>query len=329
VRLAEPYRNDLESLRDLTVMADGRQVPLLSVARWHVDEGLGTVRRKDLDRVATISSDVRAGEQTNAVLAEVQRVLEPLVAGMPQGYSLRYTGQQEDQEEAMRFLGGAFLIALMLIAFILMSQFNSVLKPLIIMTSVVMSVVGVLLGLVIFRMPFGVIMTGVGVISLAGVVVNNAIVLIDYIDLLRDRDGLSRREALVQAGRTRFRPVLLTAVTTVLGLVPLAIGFNIDFIGLFAALDPNIYWGGEQAAWWGPMAIAVIAGLSFATVLTLGMVPVLYSLLDDLGDWFRRHYLHSDEAAFDAVPEAPRRLRRRSRIRELVTRFAPAAAQPR
>jgi multidrug efflux pump len=329
VRLAEPYRNDLESLRDLTVMADGRQVPLLSVARWHVDEGLGTVRRKDLDRVATISSDVRAGEQTNAVLAEVQRVLEPLVAGMPQGYSLRYTGQQEDQEEAMRFLGGAFLIALMLIAFILMSQFNSVLKPLIIMTSVIMSVVGVLLGLVIFRMPFGVIMTGVGVISLAGVVVNNAIVLIDYIDLLRDRDGLSRREALVQAGRTRFRPVILTAVTTVLGLVPLAIGFNIDFIGLFTALDPNIYWGGEQAAWWGPMAIAVIAGLSFATVLTLGMVPVLYSLLDDLGDWFRRHYLQSDEAFLAAVvPQAPRRPRRRSRIRELVTRFAPAAAQP-
>jgi multidrug efflux pump len=187
----------------------------------------------------------------------------------------------------------------------------------------------VLLGLVIFRMPFGVIMTGVGVISLAGVVVNNAIVLIDYIDLLRDRDGLSRREALVQAGRTRFRPVILTAVTTVLGLVPLAIGFNIDFIGLFTALDPNIYWGGEQAAWWGPMAIAVIAGLSFATVLTLGMVPVLYSLLDDLGDWFRRHYLQSDEAFLAAVvPQAPRRPRRRSRIRELVTRFAPAAAQP-
>jgi hypothetical protein len=158
--------------------------------------------------------------------------------------------------------------------------------------------------------------------------VNNAIVLIDYIDLLRERDGLSRREALVQAGRTRFRPVILTAVTTVLGLVPLAIGFNIDFIGLFTALDPNIYWGGEQAAWWGPMAIAVIAGLSFATVLTLGMVPVLYSLLDDLGDWFRRHYLHSEEAALAAVPGAPRPPRRRSRIRELVTRFAPAAAQP-
>lgn len=326
VRLAEPYRNDLESLRDLTVMNDGRQIPLLSVATWRVDQGLGTVRRKDLDRVATISSDVRAGENSNAVLAEVQRVLEPVAAAMPPGYTLRYTGQTEDQEEAMRFLGGAFLIALMLIAFILMTQFNSTLKPVIIMTSVFMSTVGVLLGLILFRMPFGIIMTGVGVISLAGVVVNNGIVLIDYIDLLREREGLDRREALVQAGRTRFRPVILTAITTVLGLVPLAIGFNLDFIGLFTSLSPNIYWGGEQAAWWGPMAIAVIAGLTFATVLTLGLVPVMYSLLDDMGDFFRRHYTH--EGA-DAAGEAGGAVRaqpkpRRNRIRELVTRFAPA-----
>jgi multidrug efflux pump len=322
VRLAEPYRNDLESLRDLTVMADGRQVPLLSVARWHVDEGLGTVRRKDLDRVATISSDVRAGEQTNAVIADMQRALEPFIASLPPGYTLRFTGQMEDQAEAMRFLGNAFMIAVLLIAFILMTQFNSVLKPIIIMTSVIMSTVGVLLGLIVFRMPFGIIMTGVGVISLAGVVVNNAIVLIDYIDLLRERDGLDRREAVVQAGRTRFRPVLLTAMTTVLGLVPLATGFNFDFIGLFTNLDPNIYWGGEQAAWWGPMAIAVIAGLSFATVLTLGMVPVLYSLLDDLGDFFARHFTAVGATDAASVPR-PRR-----RIRELVTRQvrAPAAA---
>jgi multidrug efflux pump len=290
VRLAEPYRNDIEALRDLTIVADGRQIPLPSVASWHVDAGLGTVRRKDLDRVATVSSDVRAGEQSNAVLAEVRHVLEPVAAALPSGYTLRYTGQQEDQQESMQFLATSFLIALLLIGFILLSQFNSVLKPLIILTSVLMSTVGVLLGLLIFRMPFGIIMTGVGIISLAGVVVNNAIVLIDYIDLLRERDGIGRREAIVQACRTRFRPVILTAATTVLGLVPLAIGFNIDFFGMFTRLDPNIYWGGEQAAWWGPMAIAVIAGLSFATLLTLGMVPVLYSLLDDLGDFFSRHY---------------------------------------
>jgi multidrug efflux pump len=173
---------------------------------------------------------------------------------------------------------------------VLISQFNSVVKPLIILTAVMMSTVGVLLGLIFFRMPFVIIMTGVGIISLAGIVVNNAIVLIDYIDLLRERDGLSRREALVQAGITRFRPVVLTAVTTVLGLVPLAIGLNFDFVGLFTALQPDLYWGGEQAAWWAPMAIAVIVGLSFATVLTLILVPVLYSLIDDSTAFFRRHF---------------------------------------
>jgi multidrug efflux pump subunit AcrB len=133
-------------------------------------------------------------------------------------------------------------------------------------------------------------MTGVGVISLAGVVVNNAIVLIDYVDTLRRRDGLPRREAIVIGGKTRFRPVMLTAVTTVLGLVPLAIGLNLDFIGFYRELNPDIYWGGEQASWWGPMAIAVIAGLAFATFLTLVLVPVMYSLLDDFDDWIARHF---------------------------------------
>jgi multidrug efflux pump subunit AcrB len=149
----------------------------------------------------------------------------------------------------------------------------------------------------VFRMPFGIIMTGVGVISLAGIVVNNAIVLIDYIDLLRERDGLARDEALVLAGLTRFRPVILTAITTVLGLVPLAIGFNIDFTGMFTALSPNLYWGGEQAAWWGPMAIAVIVGILVATVLTLIVVPVMYSLVDDTAAFFRKHFVGSASEA--------------------------------
>ncbi len=300
VRLAEPYRANLESLGDLTVFAEGRQVPLNSVASWYVDEGLSVVKRRNLDRVATISSDVASGEQSNAVLAEVRQVLAGVQ--MPAGYTVRYTGQQEDQQESMQFLITAFLLAIAAIALILMSQFNSVVKPIIVMSSVIMSTVGVLLGLILFRMPFGIIMTGVGVISLAGVVVNNAIVLIDYIDLLRTRDGLSREEALVKAGATRFRPVVLTALTTVLGLVPLAIGFNLDFFGLFASLSPNLYWGGEQAAWWGPMAIAVIAGLTFATVLTLIMVPVLYSVVDDMGLFFARHFTHAGTHEGGALP---------------------------
>jgi len=150
-------------------------------------------------------------------------------------------------------------------------------------------------------MPFGIIMTGVGVISLAGIVVNNSIVLIDYTDTLRHRDGLTRREAVVQAGKTRFRPVILTAITTVLGLVPLAIGMNFDFVGLYTHLNPDFYWGGEQASWWAPMAIAVIVGLSVATFLTLVLVPVVYSMLDDLEGWVRAKFRRPEVVGGEVV----------------------------
>jgi multidrug efflux pump len=305
VRLAEGYRRELESLRDLTVMAEGGiQVPLVSVATWSVQDGYGSIRRKDQERMATITSDVAAGLNSNAVLADVRSVLAAFQDDeLPPGYTLRYTGQSEDQAEAQAFLGGAFLAALMLIAFILISQFNSVVKPFIILTSVLMSTVGVLLGLMIFRMPFGIINTGVGIISLAGIVVNNAIILIDYIDVLRDRDGMNRREALVQGGKTRFRPVVLTAITTALGLIPLAIGLNFDFFGLYGALDPELYWGGEQAAWWGPMAVAIIAGVLFATFLTLVLVPVMYSLVDDFAAFFKKHYTY--EGGRGSAPSGP------------------------
>jgi multidrug efflux pump subunit AcrB len=293
VRLAEPWRNDLESLRDLTVTNEpGDQVPLVSVASWEVGEGLGSIRRKDMDRVATVSSQVKEGHQKNVVLQQVQETLVPFVAKeLPPGYTVRYTGESEDQAEAEGFLTNAFLVALGLIAFILVTQFNSVIKPAIILTSVIMSIAGVLLGLMVFQMPFGVIMTGVGIISLAGIVVNNAIILIDYIDTLRLRDGMDLGEALVRGGRTRLRPVLLTAITTALGLVPLAIGLNFDFFGLYSSLNPDLYWGGEQAAWWAPMAIAVIAGILFATFLTLVLVPVMYSLTEDMVGWFRRLFV--------------------------------------
>ncbi len=292
VRLAPEYREQLDQLNDLTVMAEGgRQIPLSSVASWNVGEGYGTIRRKDQERMATISSDVAAGLNSNEVLAEVRNTLTDFESELPPGYTLAYTGQQEEQAEASAFLLNAFLLAVFAIGFILVSQFNSVVKPFIILTSVLMSTVGVLLGLMVFDMPFVIIMTGVGIISLAGIVVNNAIVLIDYIDVLRVRDHLSRREALVQGGKTRFRPVVLTAVTTALGLVPLAVGLNFDFFGLYRSLDPDLYWGGEQAAWWGPMAVAVIAGIIFATFLTLVLVPVMYSLIDDFTSTFRRWYV--------------------------------------
>jgi multidrug efflux pump len=156
----------------------------------------------------------------------------------------------------------------------------------------------------VFNMPFVIIMTGLGIISLAGIVVNNAIVLIDYIDILRDRDGMDRRKALVQGGKTRFRPVILTATTTALGLVPLAIGLNFDFFGLYGSLTPEFYWGGDQAAWWGSMAVAVIVGIMFATLLTLILVPVLYSLVDDFTAFFRKHYVAKEEGTSSAISEA-------------------------
>jgi multidrug efflux pump subunit AcrB len=297
VRLAPEWRDQLNALQDLTVMDEGVQVPLVSVAKWEVGEGLGSIRRKDMDRVATVTADVASGENSAAVLGEVRGTLAAFEQALPPGYAMRYTGENQEQEEAQEFLSGAFLAALALIGFILISQFNSVVKPVIILTSVIMSTVGVLAGLMIFRMPFVTIMTGVGIISLAGIVVNNAIVLIDYIDILRDRDGMDRREALVQGGKTRFRPVILTATTTALGLVPLAIGLNFDFFGLFGSLDPDLYWGGEQAAWWAPMAIAVIVGILFATFLTLVLVPVMYALVDDFTAFFRRHFVPAEGVA--------------------------------
>ncbi len=291
VRLAEEYRGELGSLRNLTVMNEGTQIPLLSVASWEVRDGYGSIRRRNQQRMATISADVRIGLNNNRVLREVQDVLADFVTNeLPVGYQLQYTGQSEEQAEAQAFLQTAFLGAIMLIGLILVSQFNSVVKPVIILTSVVMSTAGVALGLLVFRMPFGIIMTGVGIISLAGIVVNNAIVLIDYVEILRTRDGLGRREALVRGGTVRFRPVILTAVTTALGLIPLAIGLNFDFYGLFSRLEPEFYWGGEQAAMWGPMAIAVIIGILFATFLTLILVPVLYSAVEDVSDFFKRNF---------------------------------------
>jgi len=289
VRLGKQYRNDLSTLHDLMIGGEeGRQIPLSSVASWKVTEGLGGIKHKDQERVVTVSADVRSNYNANAVLQEVQQVLHNYITKeLPSGYTASWTGQQEDQQEAIDFLSKAFLIALFLIFFILISQFNSISKPFIVMTSVIMSTAGVLFGLTFFQMPFVIIMTGIGVISLAGVVVNNAIVLIDYIDILRTRDNMPLYEALVKAGKVRFRPVILTALTTTLGLVPLAIGFNLDFITLinspvefFTHLGQYFYWGGEQAAWWAPMAIAVINGLIFATFLTLILVPVLYYLFE-------------------------------------------------
>lgn len=299
VRLSPEDRASLAVLDELVVLKEGRQIPLSAVARWELTEGLGAINRKDLDRVATISANVKDEYNANAVLQEVQTVLRDVQ--LPVGYTMRFTGQRQDQEEASRFLGRAFLIALLLILLIMVAEFNSVVKPLIIAVSVVLSIIGVLWGLMLFRMPFSIIMTGLGIISLAGVAVRNGIVLIDYTDLLRAR-GLSLEEAVVRAGRTRLRPVILTASTAILGLVPLTVGMNIDFLGLLTRLEPDFFWGGEQSAWWGPMGVAVIVGLSVSTFLTLVVVPVLYVLVERGRQWFRRTFTLADSVPLAEIP---------------------------
>jgi multidrug efflux pump subunit AcrB len=191
---------------------------------------------------------------------------------LPPGYKIRLTGEQEEQDQAQAFLSKAFAAALFLIMLILVTQFNSIAQPLIILTSVILSLGGVFLGLSFMEFPFGVVMTGVGVISLAGVVVNNAIVLIDYTNRLH-RQGLPFRDAVVSAGCTRLRPVLLTAITTILGLLPMVTGVAYNFRKM------EISWVSESTQWWSSMASAVIFGLALATILTLIVVPTLYALI--------------------------------------------------
>lgn len=280
VRLSEIDRSSLESIRNLTIPYEGEQIPLVSVADAEVRGGLGSITRLDLSRVATVSGKAAAGYNGNAILAEVQTYLSDYEETIPGGYQLNYTGESEEQQESFGFLTYVLLIGVALIFMIMVAQFNSVSSPFIIMVAVGLSLIGVLLGLIITRTPFG-LMTFIGVISLAGIVVNNNIVLIDYIMQLRGR-GIEKQKAIVEGGATRLRPVLLTALTTVLGLIPLTFGINIDFVGLLTNFDPNFQFGSQNTQFWGPMGTSIISGLTFATFLTLVIVPVMYSVFDSL-----------------------------------------------
>jgi multidrug efflux pump subunit AcrB len=297
LRLMDKYRYDIEDLLSQRVtyrdQADGKikQVPISAVVELSYETTYGSVNRKDQDRMVTLYSNVLDGYNLNDIIAQLDLLFRDY-QGVPEGYDINFSGEKAEQEKSMAFLQSAFMIAIFLIAIILVSQFNSLAKPVIILLSVVFSTIGVFLGIAFFRMDFVVIMTGIGIISLAGVVVNNAIVLIDYTDLVRRRrreelgykgDRLPKDlivECIKEGGMTRLRPVLLTAVTTVLGLIPLAIGLNINFFRLFTHLDPQIYVGGDQVIFWGPMSKTIIMGLTFATFLTLIVVPVMYLIFD-------------------------------------------------
>jgi multidrug efflux pump len=293
LRLNDNYRNNVSSLMNMKIKVEkdgvGHHIPVSSVARFSYDTTYENIKRKNNTRMITIYSNVVEGYNANTINENIRDILNQYET--PPGYRWEMTGEQENQKETSDFLVKALLIAIALIAMILITQFNSAIKPLIILATVVLSTIGVFMGLGTFQMDFVILMTGVGIVSLAGIVVNNGIVLIDYIDLKRkerkDELGLpengrlspeDEKTAVIGAGKTRLRPVLLTAITTILGLIPLAIGLNFDFFSLFTQLDPKIFFGGDNAAFWGPMSITVIFGLTTSTFLTLIMAPVLYYL---------------------------------------------------
>ncbi|WP_299053950.1 efflux RND transporter permease subunit [uncultured Polaribacter sp.] len=269
-----------------------KEIPVAAVASQKNSSGFSAIKHKNVKRVVTVYSALSPGEtDAGAVVAKIQNSMKNF-KNLPKGIKIDYTGQIEEQNKQMTFLVGAFFTGLMLIFFILIFQFNSVSKPGIIMLAIFLSFIGVFGGLVISGAPFVIMMTMVGIISLAGIVVNNGVVLLDYAELLIKRrklqDGVAEEnylpldslyETVVKAGKARLRPVLLTAITTILGLIPLAIGLNINFFTLFSEFDANIYMGGDNVVFWGPLAKTVIYGLLIATFLTLIVVPILFFLI--------------------------------------------------
>lgn len=299
IRLNEKFRYNRTALlnQKITFRDQGsgqiKQVPISAIATTENQSSFSAVKRIDLDRVVTLYSNVLNDYNPTQVNDNIRELITDFE--IPKGVNINFTGEQEKQAKEMAFLSKALLIAVSIIFLILVAQFNSATTPIIISISVFLSLIGVLFGLLIFRMDFVILMTMIGIISLAGIVVNNAIVLIDYINLIiaRKRKELNLNsseklsssqllECVVEGGKTRLRPVLLTAMTTILGLLPLALGININFKTLVTELNPNFYIGGENVAFWGPMGWAIIYGLTFATFLTLVVVPILYYLINKI-----------------------------------------------
>jgi multidrug efflux pump subunit AcrB len=239
--------------------------------------------------VIILSSNVLNGYNPNQVVANIGNEINQFKK--TDGVEIKMAGEQEEQKETASFLGKALMIALGLILIILVIQFNSVSKPLIILSEILFSIIGVLLGLMIFRMEMSIIMSGIGIVALAGIVVRNGILLVEFIELMIEQ-GMPVREAVIEAGRTRMTPVLLTATATMLGLIPLAVGLNIDFSTLFTHFNPHLFFGGDSVAFWGPLSWTMIFGLGFATFLTLILVPCMYLITDSnskkIKGWFKK-----------------------------------------
>jgi multidrug efflux pump len=282
IRVEKEATNDLNELLNMRItyrdmIAGGmlRQIPLSAVASVRYNNTYGGINRINQKRVITLASNVLNGYAPNEVVAQVNDAINQF--GPQEGIEIALTGEQEEQAETAAFLSVAMMSAIALIIIILVAQFNSISKPIIILSEVFFSIIGVLLGFALFDMDFSIIMSGVGVVALIGIVVRNGILIVEFADQMRGI-GMPLKEALIEAGRTRMTPVLLTAASTILGLIPLAVGLNMDFVTLFTELNPHIYFGGDSVAFWGPLSWTMIFGLGFATILTLFIVPNLYYL---------------------------------------------------
>lgn len=283
IRLEKTTTNNLSELLNMRItfrdMAAGgmlRQIPLSAVATAEYSNTYGGINRLNQKRVITLGSNVLEGYAPNEVVSQVQAgINEYSRINATDGIEIEMTGEQQKQAETSSFLGTAMLASIALIVIILVTQFNSISKPIIILSEIFFSIIGVLLGFAIFDMDFSVIMTGIGIVALAGIVVRNGILIVEFADLMREQ-GMNLKDALIEAGRTRMTPVLLTATATISGLVPLAIGLNMDFVTLFTEFNPHIFFGGDSVAFWGPLSWTMIFGLGFATFLTLFLVPAMY-----------------------------------------------------
>jgi multidrug efflux pump subunit AcrB len=286
LRIKENQRNDINVLMNLPLtyrdMGSGgivRQVPLSAIAKVEYSNSYAGIKRINQKRVITLSSNVLGDYNANEVVANIQSQLNSF--STPDGVTIKMTGEQEDQAETSAFLGVAFGLAFCLIFMILVTQFNSISKPVIILSEILFSITGVLIGFSLFKMEISIIMTGVGIMALAGLVVRNGILLVEFTDLLRSQ-GVPLYEAIIEAAKTRMTPVLLTTMAATIGLIPLAVGLNIDFVTMFTEFNPHIYFGGDNVAFWGPLSWTMIFGLIFGTILTLILVPSLYLLTTKL-----------------------------------------------
>lgn len=275
----EQIKNLKITFRDMNMGGMLRSVPLSAFCDIRYENTYGGIKRKQNKRVITLSSDVLEGFNANLVVAKLEQVAKEY---KPTGaVEVKFTGQQEEQAETQEFLGSAMNIAIGIILLVLVIQFNSIGKPIIILSEIVLSVIGVLLGTAIFKMDMSIVMTGIGIVALAGIVVRNGILLVEFAEEERLK-GISLYEATVDAGRTRMTPVILTATAAILGLIPLAVGLNIDFEGLLARGNPHIHFGGDNVVFWGPLSWTMIFGLAFATFLTLLLVPAMYLIAERL-----------------------------------------------